>query len=668
MYVFPIISVSKYLGYTGSMALAAFATLAYAILNYVVDFNERLDLRTFLLRSLFFLATGLLAGNLARAKQKEEIRLIKDFEEINDQILSDVTTRKAFKLILRRAIETTKSDMGHIRVFDHLGRTNDLKVVTAIGHPENYNWDLRPLDDSLSRKVSISKKPLIISSIRKRHLIPFLGTYFRLHRPKPLSVLFVPLIIRDDVIGVLAVYSRRRFHYDMNAAMRLSGLSPLVEVALKTAEFNRKLRVAADEKKRRLDLLYEIGGQLRAELPLNDLFRKVVALIYEHLDSEEAALFIPEAPNDIQIRKVAVKGPTEKITRTLETIELTYARGESLAGKIFETREHIFLNEVDSRVEYVSEYVNVLPSKRILHYIGVPLIIGQEILGVIRVINKKAPGYSADRPVLSDKGFDESEDVGLIKTIAIQVAAAIKNAKLLKTEKLAAIGKLAQTTGHEIKTNLGTVLNYVDGLKYMCEPTKDVELLGIYTDIQDALWAARNQLQNILMAAKPKVAEKLPIQFEDLLYEFKEKLKREAASTQIEFSVEYAANSRVFLADVDQIRQVLSNLFDNSVYAIQQKMSCDPGFLNGQISMSVHFNLDKLQIRWKDNGTGISKDNLSNVFTPFFTNKDSGNGLGLFISKTIVENHNGTIAVSSEEDEGSMFVIELPILRNGELE
>jgi signal transduction histidine kinase len=365
---------------------------------------------------------------------------------------------------------------------------------------------------------------------------------------------------------------------------------------------------------------------------------------------------------------VAVKGPTEEITRTLETIELSYSRGESLAGRIFETKEHIFLNRVGSEVEYVSEYVQVLPSKRIVHYIGVPLIIGNEILGVIRVINKKAPGYSESKPILCEEGFDGLEDVELIKTIAIQVAAAIKNAKLLKSEKLAAIGKLAQTTGHEIKTNLGTVLNYIDGLKYSHESEKDAETLGIYTDIQDALWAARNQLQNMLMAAKPKVAEKQPIQLEELLYDFQEKLKREAAYTQINFSIECPATSREFLADAEQLQQVLSNLFDNSVYAIQQKMAYSPGFSNGQISMAVHLNLDKLQIVWKDNGTGISKTNLPSVFTPFFTNKDSGNGLGLFISKAVIENHNGTIAVNSEEGEGSTFVIELPLLLNGEPE
>lgn len=673
IYIFPIISVSKYLGRKGSLFLTSGAIIAYTILNYLIPSSTSLDLRTFVFRCLFFLATAFLAGNLARAKQKGEITLIENFAEINNEILSDISasTKKALSMILRRALEITNSEMGHIRLVDQQSLMRDLKIAVAFGHPSNYNWNLRPMDDSLSRQALASKGSLIIQSIRKRQLSNYLGVYFRLHRPRPKSALFVPLVIKDEIIGVLAVYSQRRYHYIKRDAERVGGLAPLITVALKTAEFNRELNsalkelnLALEENKRRLDLLYEVGSQLRAELPLNDLFQKVVELIYEHLNSEEAALFIPEEPAGKRIKKVAVKGPTRKITERLESVELSYAEGKSLVGKIFETREHIFLKEVDPIIDYVDDYIKILPSQQILHYVGVPVIIGNEILGVIRVINKRGPGYSAgSNPELSPAGFEELEDVGLLKTIAILVAVTIKNTRLLKDEKLAVIGKLAASTGHEIKSNLGTALNYIDTLKCLSDPKKDADKLGMYTDMEDALWEAKNLVQNMLMSASPRKTEKETAEIGDVFYKLKEQLRREAEAAQVDFSFNYPEDDHEFLIDVGQMRQVFSNLSNNSIDAIRVKASSNPDF-RGRIDVSVQLADDRLRVWWKDDGAGMPKRSLRNLFIPFFTSKKTGNGLGLFISKTIIENHQGTISVDSQEGEGTVFTIDLPLLKD----
>ena len=674
IYIFPIISVSKYLGGKGSLLLCGGVIITYTILNYLIPSGASLDLRTFVFRCLFFLATAFLAGNLARTKQKNEIQLIENFAEINNEILSDISasTQKAFGMILRRAMDITNSEMGHIRLVDHQSPARDLELVVAFGHPRNYNWDLRPMDDSLSRKAANLKSPLIIQSIRKRQLINYLGVYFRLHRPRPKSALFVPLLIKDEVTGVLAVYSHRRYHYIKRDAKMVGGLAPLVTVALKTKEFNKELssalkelNLALEENRRRLDLLYEIGSQLGAGLPLNDLFQKVVELIYEHLKSEEAALFIPEEYDPKRIRKVAVKGPTEEITGRLESVELSYAEGESLAGKIFKTREPIFLEEVAPIVDYVDDYIKILPSKKILHYVGVPLIIGSEILGVIRVINKRGAGYSAEsNPELSPVGFEESEDVGLLKTIAIQVAVAIKYTRVLKEEKLAAIGKMAASTGHDIKSNLGTVLNYIDTLKSLCDQEADADKLEMYTDMEDALWEAKNLIQNMLMSVSPRQTKKEAVHIGDVFSDFEEKLRREAEAAQVDFSLDYPVDNHELLIDVSQIRQVFANLANNSIDAVRAKASSTPGF-RGRIEVTARVTHECLLIYWRDNGAGMSKRSLRNLFTPFYTTKTkTGNGLGLYISKAIVENHMGTIAAASEEGEGTVFTIELPLLQN----
>jgi len=236
--------------------------------------------------------------------------------------------------------------------------------------------------------------------------------------------------------------------------------------------------------------------------------------------------------------------------------------------------------------------------------------------------------------------------------------------KMLQSEKLATLGKLAQTVGHDIKHNIATALNYVQTLSFRCDPVEDAQLLDIYEDITSSLWEAVENLQNMIVATKPKAAQKSVVDIKDVFDEFEVRLARQANSRGIEFSVHYPQRDEELLLDVSQIRQALTNLFDNSVSAIEEKKSSGASIGKGQIEAVIWFSDSIFHLSWKDNGRGIPPDNVANIFTPFFTTRDSGNGLGLFIVKQIIENHGGEISVQSEEGEGSSFLISIPTLQS----
>ena len=73
---------------------------------------------------------------------------------------------------------------------------------------------------------------------------------------------------------------------------------------------------------------------------------------------------------------------------------------------------------------------------------------------------------------------------------------------------------------------------------------------------------------------------------------------------------------------------------------------------------------NNITLEFKDNGTGITKETIQNIFEPFFTTKSSGSGLGLYLSKKLIEDWNGKIYVHSEEGEGTTFTISLPVSKN----
>jgi PAS domain S-box-containing protein len=804
-YLFPIISVSRYLGYLGSLIIAFEATISYLFLYAAGSSGPALPLSLLALRCGTFVGIAFMAGNLAANRRRDEERLVKTFERIDHAMLSNMEAPKVFELILREGLELTASEMGHIRLID--GETQEFIGVTAVGQPKEQDWGLRPLDDGFSRKVIDSKESLIIPSISRYHLVKYLGTYFRLYKPRPRSALFVPIKFRGTVKGVIAVYSRHRFHYTRREKSRLESLNTLIAMAQKNTDLLREQQELVREQQElvreqleRLELLYQIGEQLKGESALDDLFKKVVELIYDKLNPEEAALFVVGDEDGETINKVAVKGSTEEVTRRLAAIEQSYKIGESLVGKIFKERRHEHLSDVESvepKVEYVDEYRELLPSRRIRHYIGVPLLRGEEILGVIRVINKRGAGYSYEQGEyeLSESGFD-NDDLQVMQTIASQVAVSIQNAKLLEkydeakkyyenlvlnspdpiivldeklnikafnracekvwgyteeevkgmpvedycespqqvskirrellaargdgyrirnyparirhrdgttiipislsasllrgeykklfstvgvfkdlrellmlkeriveSEKMADFERVVRTVGHDIKHRLGVILSNVKVLMLQCDQERARERYDMYTDIADSALYSKDTIQYMLMAAKPRPPEKKVSYAEEIFRESKERMWRRASSARVEFSISLPDEGDDIFVDLDQMRQVFWNLYNNSLDSIAERRGLDPTFEVGHVGVSARVRRSSLDISWRDDGMGIRDEDLPYIFDAYYTRKQGGSGLGLFISKSIIDIHDGQISAESKYGDGTCFTIKLPLWR-----
>lgn len=235
----------------------------------------------------------------------------------------------------------------------------------------------------------------------------------------------------------------------------------------------------------------------------------------------------------------------------------------------------------------------------------------------------------------------------------------------IQAEQLAALGKLAHTVGHDLKHDIGTVLFYTDTLLQQQNNKKDAKLLKVFTNIKDALWDATDKLQNMLLAGQPKIPQKEILSMEDIFLKLIKQMLRQANNRDIEFLVKYPEEKHLLSIDPEQMKQVFSNLFTNSIYAIELQKNNDPSFKKGRIKVSAGINNGCLTILWQDNGIGISKEDSPKIFNAFYTNKqfNTGTGLGLFIVKTIVENHEGNITVNSKLGEGTCFEITLPIIK-----
>ena len=112
------------------------------------------------------------------------------------------------------------------------------------------------------------------------------------------------------------------------------------------------------------------------------------------------------------------------------------------------------------------------------------------------------------------------------------------------------------------------------------------------------------------------------------------------------------------LGQGDQLKQVFLNLVLNAVEAMPD---------GGRLTITITEDTDELKITFSDTGTGISQEDLSQIFEPFFSTKHSGSGLGLAVSQEIVIGHGGSMEVSSEEYQGSTFMVTLPLFKESEV-
>ncbi|MDR2497583.1 MAG: sensor histidine kinase [Tannerellaceae bacterium] len=149
--------------------------------------------------------------------------------------------------------------------------------------------------------------------------------------------------------------------------------------------------------------------------------------------------------------------------------------------------------------------------------------------------------------------------------------------------------------------------------------------------------------------------------------EVKELYAAEIEEKQIRIAFHPLPLSIMIDINIEQMSKAVRHLLENSLYALSKKAAKDPGF-KPQLSVSLLKEGDNIDIKIRDNGSGIEDSIKDRIFEPFFTTKPTAEaaGTGLYISREIVHNHKGTISVSGEKDRFTEFVVSVPIHQHKE--
>jgi len=219
--------------------------------------------------------------------------------------------------------------------------------------------------------------------------------------------------------------------------------------------------------------------------------------------------------------------------------------------------------------------------------------------------------------------------------------------ELVRKEKLAILGQLAGGVGHELRNPLGVISNAIYYLKTILSEADDNtrEYLGI---ISSEVCNADKIVSDLLDISRTKSAERQETAVSELVVQA---LKKQAPPEEIKVSIEIPSDLPPVFIDSRQITQVLVNLFTNACQAMSE---------GGKLTITAQANKDKVPLCLTDTGCGISKENIKKLFEPLFTTRARGIGLGLTVSRNLVEVNGGMIEVESEEGKGSTFTVILP--------
>jgi two-component system sensor histidine kinase HydH len=224
--------------------------------------------------------------------------------------------------------------------------------------------------------------------------------------------------------------------------------------------------------------------------------------------------------------------------------------------------------------------------------------------------------------------------------------------KMKKTERLSAAGQLAASLAHEIRNPLASISGAAGILKRgNASPDNKQECLGILEKESQRL---NKLLTNFLDFARPRLPRFQRVDPRALVQSVTVLARHAAMRQQVAIIDDLSQQLPTVYCDAEQMKQVLLNIVLNAIQATQE---------GGNVVVKALVEGTDLWIEVRDEGCGMSSEELDRMFEPFFTTKESGTGLGLAVAANIVEQHGGVLRASNNPDKGMTFRLELPLER-----
>jgi signal transduction histidine kinase len=522
------------------------------------------------------------------------------------------------------------------------------------------------------------------------------------------TLIGVPMLAEGEVIGCIVIYRQEVRPFNDKLIDLLENFAAQAVIGIENARLLSELRARTDELGRsvgELRALGEVSQAVNSTLDLETVLSTIVAKAVQLSQTDAGAIYVfDKTRGEFHLR--ATYGMDRQLIDALTSshigldetkVALALAPPEPI--QVADLREEAYndINEIILRAGYRAR-------------LSAPLFRGADIVGLL-VVRRRTPG-----------SFPQNT-VALIKTFAAQSALTIQNARLfenvetrtrelaaslqdlrtaqdrlIQTEKLASLGQLTAGIAHEIKNPLNFVNNFsavsvelIDELRQALGGAHlDSKLRAEIGEIADMLQGnldkvvqhgkrADSIVKNMLLHSRQGSGEHRPVDLNTLVEESLNLAYHGARAEKQGFNITLERSFDPAAGEVDlfpqEITRVLLNLISNGFYAAtKRKAEANGGNYEPTLAATTKNLGDSVEIRIRDNGTGILPEVKERMFNPFFTTKPAGEGTGLGLSLSydiIVKQHAGSIEVDTQPGEFTEFRLVLPrgaatVARSGE--
>ncbi len=504
--------------------------------------------------------------------------------------------------------------------------------------------------------TELSDKPIIAPDVQT---LPLLEHRRRTYAAEGIrSLLALPLRIQGRNAGTITFYFRNQRQLEPAELQEAELLANLAASGISSAELYEeqvRLREQAEAQRRRAAFLAQASAALGDSLDFNITLQRVADLAVPEI-ADWCAAFVSNHAGMVEGTAVAHRDAAKvALAKEFHTKYPPTLNSGSTIATVIETGELQFFPEITD--EMLRQTVRDPERLRLVRELNmksaliVPMSSRNRVLGALLF-------------VMAESGrFLSPADLELAEALAARAAAAVDNSRLfhqvqqqleerartevalVKTERLATAGRLAATIAHEINNPLEAVTNLI----YLARTASPGEASRYLQMVEEEL-ARIAHITKMTLGFYRESGAFTPVDIPELMRDVLALYGAKLRVKNIHVQTEVSAPQPV-LGSRGELRQVIANLVANAVDVLP------PG---GTLTLAARDYDGSVQLRVSDNGPGIPAENLTRIFEAFFTTKEElGTGLGLWVSRQIVEKHGGTINVESTPA-GTSFTVSLP--------
>ncbi len=560
-------------------------------------------------------------------------------------------------ILLPRIVELIRQSFGydHVQIFLMDDHDSYAILRASTGEPGRQLLEIRHKllkgSASVIGTVTAMAQPAIVSDTADTRVV---------HRPNPYlpntrSEMAIPLILKEQVVGALDVQSNLPNAFDSDDIQVLTTLGAQISVAIDNAQLFEQARHRASE----MGFLFDVTTAAASAETLQDAIQNVANELRNSLDALSVSIYLPQQYVDAQenqfimLEPVALAGSDQPLS---ELSDVRLDSTDNLIADLARTRRPLIIENLHGR----SDYLPVVDGAR--SAIIVPLAAGAQLVGLVALENSEVGAYGQDT-------------LTLLLTLSGTLSAIIQNQQLLEqvqqtNEQLRELDRLKSdflaNMSHELRTPLNSIIGFsrviLKGIDGPLTEMQEQDLSTIYNSGQHLL----NLINDILDQAKI-AAGKMDLQFDH--FEMKNVIDGVRSigiglvrDKPIDIFTDIAPGLPKAYGDEFRTRQVLINLVSNASKFTRE----------GSITISAYPVRDEdsarmmIRVDVTDTGIGIAEKDMTLLFEAFrqvdssLTRTQGGTGLGLPISKSLVEMQSGRMLVSSNVNVGSTFTILMP--------